>query len=236
MSTRSLRHVVVLTGAGVSAESGLGTFRDKDGLWTRYNLEDVATPEGFRRNPELVCEFYNARRENLRKAAPNAAHRALAVFEQRFQGRFTLITQNVDDLHEKGGSTAPVHMHGRLDELRCQHCATVYAYETPIAPGSVCPACGRSGGQRPNVIWFGEMPLYMDVIEAALADCDLFVAIGTSATVYPAAGFVDRVRGLGRARCVELNLEPTAASSLFDETRHGPASEVVPGFFASLMP
>lgn len=234
MSAGPPRHVVVLTGAGVSAESGLGTFRDKDGLWTRYDLEEVATPEGFRRNPALVCEFYNARRENLRKARPNEAHRALAAFERRFQGRFTLITQNVDDLHEKGGSPAPVHMHGRLDELRCQHCAAVYAYDAPIAPDSVCPFCGREGGQRPNVVWFGEMPLHMDAIDAALADCDLFVAIGTSATVYPAAGFVGRVRAMGRARCAELNLEPTAASSLFDETRYGPASEVVPAFFAAL--
>jgi NAD-dependent deacetylase len=224
--------IFVLTGAGISAESGLGTFRDKDGVWTKYDLSEVATPEGFARDPAKVRAFYNARRENLTGAAPNAAHFALARLEAELTargGELYLCTQNVDDLHEKAGSKRVVHMHGELAVTRCHHCEATRPDAGPLTAEAVCEACGRENGARPHVVWFGEMPLFMDAIEDALSEADLFVSIGTSGSVYPAAGFVNEARAMGVATC-EINLEPSANAYVFDEKAYGPASEVVPAW------
>lgn len=230
-----LPRIVVLTGAGISAESGLATFRDAGGIWAKYRIEDVATPEAFARDPARVHAFYNARRRQLSDPAirPNAAHDALAAFDAAWPGAFLLVTQNVDDLHERAGSRRLVHMHGELARIRCEACGEARRWLQDLSVATPCPACGRAGGLRPDVVWFGEMPRHMQQIMAALAACDLFVAIGTSAQVYPAAGFVAEVRG--RARTVELNLEPTAATTLFDEAHHGPATRIVPPFLAGLL-
>ncbi|WP_430397349.1 Sir2 family NAD+-dependent deacetylase [Ferrovibrio sp.] len=228
------RSLVILTGAGISAESGLGTFRDKDGLWTKYDLRDVATPEGFERNPALVHDFYNARRRNLIEAAPNPAHAALAALERAWPGDFLLVTQNVDDLHERAGSTKLLHMHGELLKIRCESCGNVLPCREDIDLSSACPACATPGYMRPHVVWFGEMPFYMDRIEQALNGCDLFVSIGTSGNVYPAAGFVAEARRR-RAHTVELNLEPSEGFSHFAEKRYGAASEIVPAYVQELL-
>ena len=227
--------IVVLTGAGISAESGLATFRDAGGIWARHRIEDVATPEAFARDPARVHAFYNARRAQLSDPAiaPNAAHDALAAFDAAWPGEFLLVTQNVDDLHERAGSRRLLHMHGELARIRCTRCGEARRWNTNLSADTECPACGRAGGLRPDVVWFGEMPLHMDRIAAALEACEIFVAIGTSAQVYPAAGFVAELRG--RARTIELNLEPTAATALFDEAEHGPATRIVPPFLAGLL-
>lgn len=227
--------IVILTGAGISAESGLGTFRDKDGLWTKYDLEEVATPEGFARNPSLVHEFYNARRQNLIEAQPNPAHHALAKLERAHAGRVLIVTQNVDNLHERAGSRNVLHMHGELLKARCENCGQVAEWTGDLALDTPCPACGTPSYLRPHVVWFGEMPFHMDRIALELAACDLFVSIGTSGNVYPAAGFVADVRAAGRARTVELNLEPSEGHSLFQERVYGRASEVVPTFVRRLL-
>ena len=224
--------IFVLTGAGVSAESGLGTFRDKDGVWTKYDLNEVATPEGFARDPAKVRAFYNARRENLAGAQPNAAHYALAKLEAGLAargGELWLCTQNVDDLHEKAGSKRVIHMHGELAVTRCHLCQATRPDAGPLTAEAVCEVCGRAGGARPHVVWFGETPLYMDEIEDALAEADLFVSIGTSGSVYPAAGFVTEARAMGIATC-EINLEPSANAYVFDEKVYGPASETAPAW------
>lgn len=225
------RRIVILTGAGISAESGLGTFRDKDGLWTRYNLEDVATPEGFARNPVFVHEFYNARRVNCLAAEPNAAHRALAGLEARHRGDVLVVTQNVDDLHERAGSHRLLHMHGELLKIRCLGCGAIHDWTHDCFVETPCPSCLVAGGLRPHVVWFREMPMHMERIYAALAACDLFVAIGTSGNVYPAADFVAEAAG----HTVELNLEPSDRADMFAEAMHGPASAVVPDFVARLL-
>lgn len=223
------RRIVILTGAGVSAESGMGTFRDKDGIWTRYNIEDVATPEGFARNPELVHDFYNARRRALLDAAPNPAHHALARLEEAVVAagnELLLVTQNVDNLHEKAGSQNLLHMHGELTRVKCDACGTAGAWEDDLHVASECWRCGRVGTLRPDVVWFGEMPYGMDGIYERLSACDLFVSIGTSGEVYPAAGFVMEADMAG-AHTVELNLEPSVNARGFRQGRYGPASEVV---------
>lgn len=227
-------NIVILTGAGISRESGLATFRDADGIWAKVRIEDVATPEAFARDPGRVHAFYNARRAQLGDPTlvPNAAHLALARLEASWPGDVLLVTQNVDDLHDRAGSR-PLHMHGELAKARCTHCGAVHAWAGDLATATRCPACGQAGGMRPHVVWFGEMPLELDRINDALAACDLFVAIGTSAQVYPAAGFISEVRG--RARTLELNLEQTVASSLFDEARHGPATQLVPAWVDELL-
>ena len=227
--------IVILTGAGISRESGLHTFRDPDGIWARHRIEDVATPEAFARNPALVQGFYNARRAALRDPAirPNAAHEALAELDWRWPGDLLLVTQNVDDLHGRAGSRRLLHMHGELAKARCLRCGAVGPWEGDLTPETPCPACGAAGGMRPHVVWFGEMPLEMERIEAALDACDLFVSIGTSGAVYPAAGFVREVRH--RADTLELNLEPSEGSHLFDEARHGPATELVPAFVREVL-
>jgi NAD-dependent deacetylase len=224
-----LEKIVVLTGAGVSAESGMGTFRDKGGIWTRHRLEDVATPEGFARDPVLVHGFYNARRSALHGAEPNAAHRALAQLEATVEargGRFLLVTQNVDDLHEKAGSSNVIHMHGELTSVLCEACGERTRWEGDLSTASTCPVCGQKAKLRPDVVWFGEIPYRMDEIQDVLSQCDLFVSIGTSGEVYPAAGFVLMARSMG-AHTVELNLEPSQNARDFTEGRYGPASEVV---------
>ena len=227
--------VVILTGAGISRESGLHTFRDADGIWARHRIEDVATPEAFARDPALVQGFYNARRAALRdpEIRPNAAHEALAELDWRWPGDLLLVTQNVDDLHDRAGSRRLVHMHGELAKARCLRCGAVGPWEGDLTPETPCPACGTAGGMRPHVVWFGEMPLEMERIEAALDGCGLFVSVGTSGAVYPAAGFVRQVRH--RADTLELNLEPSEGSHLFDEARHGPATALVPAFVREVL-
>ena len=228
-----MERIVILTGAGLSAESGLGTFRDTDGLWTKYDLEDVATPEGFARNPALVHDFYNTRRANCLAAQPNPAHAALARLQRAAPDRVTLITQNVDDLLERAGADAVIHMHGELTRALCAACAHRWAAPDAMTPSDPCPACATPA-TRPDIVWFGEFPYFMDQIDAALAQADLFVAIGTSGNVYPAAGFVQDA-SLAGARTLELNLEASAMSGLFDEARLGPASQLVPNWVAELL-
>ena len=235
MAAGDFKHIVILTGAGISAESGLGTFRDEDGLWTKYDLEEVATPEGFARNPAFVHEFYNARRVNLIEAEPNAAHHALAELEREHPGAVVVVTQNIDDLHERAGSERVVHMHGEMLKGRCMDCAAVTEWRGDMGLDSACGSCRAVGAMRPHVVWFREMPFEMDLIALELARCDLFISIGTSGNVYPAAGFVQEVRGYGRAHTLELNLEPSEGHSLFAEQHYGPATEVVPAYVAKLL-
>ncbi len=226
-------NIVILTGAGVSAESGLGTFRDVGGLWDRYDLEDVATPEGFARDPALVHGFYNARRANCLGAVPNAAHEALARLETFWHGAVRVITQNIDDLHERAGSHGIVHMHGELLRALCAACGHRWDAPREMSVETLCPSCGRARA-RPDVVWFGEMPYHMDEIEAHLLSCDLFASIGTSGQVYPAAGFVQEAAYAG-ARTIELNLADSEISRAFDDHRIGPASEVVPAWVSELL-
>jgi len=222
--------IVVLTGSGISAESGLDTFRERGGIWSRYDMEDVATPRAFARNPDLVHRFYNERRRQLLSPAiaPNPAHTALAALERRIGRRLLLVTQNIDDLHERAGSASPHHMHGELRKARCLRSGEVVPWDGDLSVEDRCSCCGAAGLLRPHVVWFGEIPLGLDRIHRALAACDLFVAIGTSGTVYPAAGFVSIARQNRRARTLEINLEPTALSPLFDEHIDGPAGDAVP--------
>ena len=224
--------IVVLTGAGISAESGLRTFRAADGLWENHRVEDVATPEAFHRNPALVYRFYNERRRGLAKVQPNAAHLALARLEREWAGEVLLITQNVDDLHDRAGSKHLLHMHGELLKTRCEACAAVSIWPGDLDRTSRCPICG-GGPLRPHIVWFGELPLEMDRIYQGLERCDLFVAIGTSGHVYPAAGFVEAVGP--QARTLELNLEASLVASAFQEVRTGKATELVPAFVAALL-
>jgi len=231
------RRIVILTGAGVSKESGLETFRDADGIWSRVRIEDVATSEAFARDPERVHAFYNHRREGLLVPAvlPNAAHVALARLEAEWPGEVLLVTQNIDDLHERAGSRNLIHMHGELLKARCLACGEVSPWREAMTGQSLCPACGTDGTLRVNVVWFGEMPFEMDRIYDALAACDLFVSIGTSGNVYPAAGFVAEARANGHAHTVEINLEPSEGTSLFREHRHGPAGTEVPAFVEEIL-
>ena len=223
-------NIVVLTGAGLSAESGIATFRDSGGLWEQHRIEDVATPEGFARDPALVLRFYDARRAAAAQARPNAAHEALARLSR--EPGVTLITQNVDALLDKAGAQDVIHMHGRLDSALCAACGHRWPAPQVIAPRAPCPACGEPTA-RPDIVWFGEMPYHMDRIEAALDRADLFAAIGTSGQVYPAAGFVDWALHAG-AETVELNLEPTAPGR-FDRQITGPASQTVPAWVDALL-
>ncbi|WP_119167254.1 Sir2 family NAD+-dependent deacetylase [Algihabitans albus] len=227
--TSSSKRIVVLTGAGISKESGLDTFRDADGIWSQVSLEEVATPEGFRRDPVKVQAFYNARRRQLQDQAvkPNLAHRALGRLHRALGEEMLLVTQNIDDLHERGGAGPVLHMHGELLRARCLACRADSVWTADIDSASRCSRCSSTGQLRPHVVWFGEMPLEMERIYGALADCDLFVSIGTSGNVYPAAGFVAEAREAG-AHTLELNLEPSEGATLFAEKRYGPASELVP--------
>ena len=227
MSRSDVRNIVVLTGAGVSAESGVATFRGPDGLWEGHRVEDVATPEAFRRDPTLVHAFYDARRARLGTVEPNPAHEALAKLDAEWPGELLLVTQNVDDLHERAGSTRLIHMHGELMKGWCQSCDRRLGWHGAMGEAAECPHCETVGRVRPDIVWFGEMPYEMDRIDKALQHCDLFVSVGTSGAVYPAAGFVQTARYSG-AHCVEINLEPSMGSVFFHESRIGPAGQLVP--------
>ena len=227
------RNIVILTGAGVSAESGVPTFRGPDGLWEGHHIEAVATPQAFRRDPLLVQRFYDARRAALGKVVPNAAHLALARLDAEWRGELLLVTQNVDDLHERGGSQRLLHMHGELQRALCTACGAAPAWTGALSGDPPCPRCGAAR-LRPDIVWFGEMPYHMDEIEMAIGRCDLFVSIGTSGAVYPAAGFVTQARHAG-ARTLEINLDPSAGTPLFDEARHGPAGTLVPAWVDEML-
>lgn len=227
-----VRNIVVLTGAGISAESGVPTFRAADGLWEGHRVEDVATPEAYARDPGLVQAFYDARRAHLARVEPNAAHRALARLDAAWRGDFLLVTQNVDDLHERGGSKRLIHMHGELKRGWCRACDARHGWEGALADAPHCPGCGSAGALRPDIVWFGEMPYQMERIEAALWACDLFVSIGTSGAVYPAAGFVELARA-GGAATLEINLEPTGGR--FDAARAGKAGVLVPQWVGEML-
>ncbi|MFL0355552.1 NAD-dependent deacylase [Erythrobacter sp. GH1-10] len=228
-----LERIVILTGAGISAESGIDTFRSAGGLWEQHKVEDVATPEGFMRDPDLVLGFYDMRREALAKVDPNPAHRALARLESEFDGELLLVTQNVDDLHERGGAKSVLHMHGELKSALCTACEVRSPWDAPMGDRPPCPVC-QAPSLRPDVVWFGEMPYQMERIYASLTRADLFVSIGTSGAVYPAAGFVQEARMAG-ARTLELNLEPSEGTHFFHEARHGPAGELVPAWVEEVL-
>lgn len=232
----AIKSIVILTGAGISAESGIRTFRASDGLWEDHKVEDVATPEAFERNPHLVHRFYNERRKQLLsdEIKPNAAHIALAELEGKFPGDVLIVTQNIDNLHERAGSRNVLHMHGELLNQRCQDSGVVYRIEEDSQPEDLCQCCGSSGSLRPDIVWFGEMPMDMPKIHDALENCDLFVSIGTSGNVYPAAGFVEHANAVG-ALTVELNLEPSRVGSVFGHKVYGPASEVIPEFVRDIL-
>ncbi|WP_323991184.1 NAD-dependent deacylase [Nguyenibacter sp. L1] len=232
-----MRNIVVLTGAGISRESGLHTFRDGDGVWSRYDIAEVCTPAAFRRDPLLVNGFYNDRRAEVMRAAPNAAHHALARLERaardgQWAGDILVVTQNIDDLHERAGSRDVVHMHGEVRRVRCISCGATPGWDDDCLPHTPCPRCGAAS-LRPDIVWFGEMPLHMERIQAALAACDLFVTIGTSGTVYPAAGFVAQV--CAHADTLDINLRPPAEPGLFDRSMVGPASRTVPCWVAEVL-
>jgi NAD-dependent deacetylase len=229
-----VRNIVILTGAGVSAESGLATFRGPDGLWEGHRVEDVATPEAFVRDPALVHGFYDARRERLQSVEPNAAHEALARLDRKWPGELLIVTQNVDDLHERAGAKRLLHMHGELTSGWCLACDGRFSWQGPMGEAAACPVCQVAGNVRPDIVWFGEMPYEMERIDQALMSCDLFVSIGTSGAVYPAAGFVQTARYCG-ARTVEINLEPSQGSIFFDERRFGPAGIEVPKWVDELL-
>ncbi|MEJ6009582.1 NAD-dependent deacylase [Novosphingobium aquae] len=228
-----IRNIVVLTGAGVSAESGIDTFRDGGGLWEQHRVEDVATPEAFARDPNLVHRFYDMRRAAIQTKVPNEAHMALARLDAGWKGSLLIVTQNVDDLHERGGARRVLHMHGEHLNAWCTACDSRLHWTGPLFDRPPCPVCG-SRALRPDVVWFGEMPYRMNEIYAALREADLFVSIGTSGAVYPAAGFVQTARDLG-AQTLELNLERSQGSQSFHETRLGPASEVVPAWVEEML-
>lgn len=232
-----VKNIVILTGAGVSAESGVSTFRDRDGVWAKYNYRDVATPEGFAKNPDLVHGFYNARRAKLQDVQPNAAHYALARLETALRernGSLTLVTQNVDDLHERAGSKNLLHIHGELAKANCNHCNDICELHVDLSTTLVCSACTQPGGMRPYVVWFGETPRYLGEASDALQEADLFVSIGTSGAVYPAAGFVSMAREL-KIATLELNLEPSENADIFDDAQYGLAGEVVPAWVESFI-
>lgn len=230
---RQIRNIVILTGAGISAESGIDTFRSAGGLWEQHRVEDVATPEGFARDPDLVLRFYDMRRAAIQEKEPNAAHLALGRLEAEWQGELLIVTQNVDDLHERGGASQVLHMHGTHLNAWCTSCDERSRWTGTLIERPPCPVC-QARSLRPDVVWFGEMPYRMGEIYAALRGADLFVSIGTSGAVYPAAGFVRDARELG-AHTLELNLETSQGSHWFHESRLGPASEVVPAWVEELL-
>jgi NAD-dependent deacetylase len=231
---RDVRNIFILTGAGISAESGVATFRGPDGLWEGHRVEDVATPEAFRRDPALVQQFYDARRAKLNHVQPNRAHLALARLDAEWPGDLLIVTQNVDDLHERGGAKRVLHMHGELRSAWCLACDARVRWDGGLSSGPACPVCGAAGRMRPDIVWFGEIPYEMDRIEAGLREADLFVSIGTSGAVYPAAGYVQTARYLG-IPTLEMNLEPSQGSFFFDESRIGRAGELVPAWVEEML-
>jgi len=234
LNVPAVERIVILTGAGVSAESGLATFRDSDGLWEKHDPMQIATPEAFERDPALVYRFYNARRNQLQGVNPNAAHRALAQLQQEFSGDVFLVTQNVDNLHERGGSNQVCHMHGELNSVLCRACHATQRVFEDYDGQSICPRCGASGKLRPDIVWFGEIPYHMEAIGARLSGCDLFIAVGTSGVVYPAAGFVQEAL-LGGAHTIEINRELSAVTGYFHHQRHGSATVEVVALVAELL-
>lgn len=224
--------IVILTGAGISAESGIRTFRASDGLWEEHRIEDVATPEAYERDPVLVHRFYNMRRRDAQAALPNAGHIALGKLTQDPRHEVLLVTQNVDDLHERGGAQNVLHMHGELNGALCHHCAARWPAPAVMEASDLCPQCAKPQ-TRPDIVWFGEMPYQMERIWAAIEDCDLFAAIGTSGQVYPAAAF-GQIAARAGVETVEINLAASAVSSDFDRHIIGPASETVPLWVAEL--
>ena len=230
------KRIVILTGAGISAESGIRTFRDSNGLWENHDVQEVASPAGFARNPELVLRFYNQRRQQLLSDSvkENAAHKALARLEKEFSGELLLVTQNVDDLHERAGSQNLIHIHGELLKKRCIYSELASEVRTDLSVEDVCDCCSQAGTLRPHIVWFGEMPFGMERIQASLQECDLFISIGTSGAVYPAAGFVSVANQCG-ADTVTLNLEEADNGSAFDRGEYGAATEIVPKFVDELL-
>jgi NAD-dependent deacetylase len=224
-----------LSGAGLSAESGLATFRAADGLWEGYKIEEVATPEAYRRDPALVHQFYNLRRAQLKSVQPNPAHMALAELEQKWPGSFLHITQNVDDLNERAGAKKLLHMHGELKKVRCTSCRSEFVWSDDLQADTLCPKCDQLGTLRPDIVWFSEVPYYMDEIIRALQTVDIFVCIGTSGVVYPAAGFVQIAANNGCGRLIEVNLQPAGIHGPFTEQRQGLASIEVPKLVAELL-
>ena len=231
---QDIKNIVILTGAGVSAESGIDTFRSAGGLWEQHKVEDVATPEAFARDPDLVLRFYDMRREHIQQVEPNAAHYALARLDAAWSGNLLLVTQNVDDLHERAGVQRLLHMHGEHLNAWCNACDARHKWRATLIDRPACPACGVAGHLWPDIVWFGEMPYRMDEIYHALDHADLFVSIGTSGAVYPAAGLVREARQKG-IQTLELNLEPSHGTSWFEESRHGPATLVVPAWVEEIL-
>ena len=228
-----IRNIVILTGAGLSAESGIATFRGPGGLWEGHRIEEVCTPQALQRDPELVHRFYDARRAKLADVEPNAAHLGLARLDAEWPGELLIATQNVDDLHERAGATRLIHMHGALKSALCALCGIRHEWEDALPPASECPDCGEPA-LRPDIVFFGEMPYQMDAIERALSQADLFVSIGTSGAVYPAAGFVQTAKYHG-AETLELNLDPSEGSAWFAESRLGPAGTLVPAWVEAML-
>lgn len=226
--------IVILTGAGISAEAGIRTFRDADGLWENHRIEDVATPDAFLKNPQLVHEFYNARRKQLLDPTlqPTLAHSSLALLEQRWQGDLLLVTQNVDNLHERAGSKKLFHMHGELQKVFCGFCTHKMKWTEALSQDDICPRCEFTGRLRPDIVWFGEMPYFMEELMESLSKCEIFLSIGTSGRVYPAAGFVDQAR---QAHKIEINISQSEISTSFDENRIGPATIKVPEIVEELL-
>ncbi|OPZ78179.1 MAG: NAD-dependent protein deacylase [Alphaproteobacteria bacterium ADurb.Bin438] len=226
-----MKNITILTGAGISADSGLATFRDNDGLWNNHKVEDVATYDGFKSNKKLVYDFYNNLRSEAKNYKPNEAHVALSRLESEYKdGKVTIITQNVDDFHRLAGSKNVIHMHGELNKARCEYCLNVFDVDGDFDESTKCEKCGKDHVLRPHIVWFGEMPLYMALIDEVLNNTDLFVAIGTSGVVYPAAGFIARIKQIGKAKAVELNLKKSETNGLFDKYLEGKAKTTVPAF------
>tara|TARA_B100001559_G_scaffold273514_1_gene243022 strand:- start:162 stop:911 length:750 start_codon:yes stop_codon:yes gene_type:complete len=233
--------IVILTGAGISKESGLDTFRDEGGIWSQVSLEEVATLDAFKENPEKVQNFYNARRRPLIEGLikPNAAHYSLAMLEKEWElanrGKVTIITQNIDNLHESAGSKNLIHMHGEILKARCLNCNCISICDTDLGFGESCFYCKKTNVLRPHVVWFGEEPLKMNHIHDLLKECDLFISVGTSGNVYPAAGFIKSVKENSNIYAVELNLEPSNGATLFDEVRYGAATDIIPIYVEELL-
>jgi NAD-dependent deacetylase len=232
-----MKKIVILTGAGISAESGIQTFRGQNGLWENYRIEEVATPEGFKENPNLVQRFYNERRKQLLSddIKPNDAHYALAELEHEYEGEVTIITQNIDNLHELGGSENIIHMHGELLKMRCTQSYEVFDIREDITEEMQCSCCDLAGTLRPHIVWFGEMPFYMDEIQKKLESCDIFLSIGTSGQVYPAAMFVQLVKQQDNRLAIEFDIENTSSSIHFDEHKLGKASVEIPKYVANIL-
>ncbi|MBP5215163.1 MAG: NAD-dependent deacylase [Alphaproteobacteria bacterium] len=232
--TRIYKNIVILSGAGISAESGLATFRSENGLWNHHRVEDVATVEGFMRNPEYVHEFYNEMRPELFEAQPNPAHFAITELQQNYPYEVSVITQNVDTLHEKAGNKNVYHIHGQINQIVCFHCGKVFETWGDVHSDDKCENCGARGFLKPNIVFFGENLLYMDKVDRLLKNCDLFISVGTSGVVYPAAGFVQIAKFSGAETC-EINMEKTSNNSLFDRHIYGKAGTALPELVKQLL-